>query len=144
MLVFCLSGCSAPAKEVNLSDVMDQIQDAVQLDSSMQDLTMDQISTLYGISSAQVEQFAGKIATSGILADEIIMIEAKDADAAKEIKSAVDARYQAKLDEMKDYLPDEYSKISACQVLQSGNIVAMFIASEQSAQTMIDLFNAAQ
>jgi cytochrome P450 len=143
MLVFCLSGCSAPAKEVNLSDVMDQIQDAVQLDSSMQDLTMDQISTLYGISSAQVEQFAGKIATSGILADEIIMIEAKDADAAKEIKSAVDARYQAKLDEMKDYLPDEYSKSRRARSCRQ-KLVAMFIASEQSAQTMIDLFNAAQ
>ena len=60
---------------------------------------------------------------------------------AEEAKEKVDNRYEAKLNEMRDYLPDEYEKINACSVYSEGNYVAMFISDDSA--TMTEIFTEA-
>ena len=36
---------------------------------------------------------------------------------------------------MKDYLPDEYAKIAACQVAQNGNYVSLIVSPDAEAMT---------
>ena len=60
--------------------------------------------------------------------DEVLLFEAVDDDAAKRILEKLNNRYQAKLNETKDYLPDEYTKISACKVELSGRYVSMIVS----------------
>ena len=58
-------------------------------------------------------------------------------DAASRLKAQLDKRYQAKLNEAKDYLPDEYAKISACKVMENGNFVSLIVSADAEAMAKI-------
>lgn len=133
LLVLLVSGCSQSASTtptpppVNLGEILEKIEGEFTLDSSMENITMPQLTSLYQISSTEIDQFVGKITGIGILGDEIVFVKAKDAKTAASVKQKFDARYEVKLAEMKDYLPEEYDKIKAGKVLSSGNYVAMIV-----------------
>ena len=71
--------------------------------------------------------------------DEVVLVEAKDADAASRVKEALDKRYQAKLNETENYLPDEYAVIKTCSVVMDGNYVAMIVA--PNAADLVKIYN---
>ncbi len=125
-----MSACSqqpAPAKEVDLNAVMTALSSAFGLEDGMMSLTQDDLLEMYGIESADVKQFSARIPLESLLADEIVLIEAADAQAASRVKEKLEARYQAKLNENKDYLPEEYAKVQKCKVAVTGNFVSMII-----------------
>lgn len=139
VVMCCLTACGgdAPkAKEVNLAAVMEGFK----LGDDMMTLDENDLMNAYGINADDVKQFAG--ATSiDLKADEIVLIEAKDADAAARVKSALDARYDAKVTETIDYQPEEYAVIKDCKVTSDGNFVAMIIAG--NAADLTKAYNAA-
>jgi len=94
----------------------------------MTDYSAEDLMPNYGIDAADVKQFAAYVDSTGIKGDEIIFLEGKDADAAKRIKEKLDARYQQKETEMKDYLPEEYAVLKKCGVNQNGNYVSMIVS----------------
>ena len=135
-LVLILAACGGkkePAAAVNLGDVLAKFS----LGEEMMALGESDLLDLYGINAADVKQFAGAVNTSGIKCDEIVLIEAVDADAAGRVKTALDTRYQAKLNEMENYLPDEYAIVKECQVTSSGNFVAMIVGPTAAELTKI-------
>ncbi|MGN0803172.1 MAG: DUF4358 domain-containing protein [Candidatus Faecivicinus sp.] len=117
-------GKETKAVNVNLTDVMTKFS----LGEEMMTLTADDLRDMYGIDAADVKQFAAAINSTGIKCDEIILIEAAGSDAAARVKTALDNRYQAKLNETENYLPDEYAIIKTCSVTANGNFVAMIVA----------------
>lgn len=139
-LLVCVSACSASeTKEVDLSAVMAEIEEKVSLNADeMQEITKDELNIYYGINTEDVKQVAAKINSTGIKADEIVMIEAVDADAAQRIKEKLDARYESKKSETISYLPDEYAVIEKCSVEMTGNYVTMLISPD--AATMTEIF----
>ena len=133
-LVLLLTACSGKAPQaasVNLNDVISGFS----LDEEMMTLTQDDLRDIYGIDAADVKQFAGAINSTGIKCDEIVLIEAVNGDAAARIKTALDTRYQAKLNEADGYLPDEYAIIQTCSVTTNGNFVAMIVGPNAAEQT---------
>jgi len=68
-----------------------------------------------------------------LMADEIVLIEAMDAQAAGRVKEKLEGRYQSKLNETRDYLPDEFAKIENSKVSVNGNFVAMIVLGEAEA-----------
>lgn len=117
-------GKETKAVNVNLTDVMAKFS----LGEELMTLTTDDLRDMYGIDAADVKQFAAAINSTGIKCDEIILIEAASSDAAARVKTALDNRYQAKLNETENYLPDEYAIIKTCSVTTNGNFVAMIVA----------------
>ena len=91
------------------------------------------LEVLYGINGADVKQFAMYMNETGITADEIIIIEAVDADATKRVSELVMNWYTAKGIQMKDYLPEEYKKIEKSSVKTTGNYVYMVVADDNEA-----------
>ena len=130
VVALLMSACSQPAKEVNIPEMMDQLAKAYGLEEGMLVLTEEDLLELYGIESADVKQFAARLRLESIQADEIILIEAADSKAAERVKEMLDNRYQSKLNETRDYLPDEFAKIEKCKVVQSGNFVSMIVCAE--------------
>lgn len=131
VLALMLSACSQqPAKEVSLPQVMGDLAKAYGMDEGILELTEDDLLELYGIEAADVKQFAARIRLESIQADEIVLIEAVDGKAAERVKEMLDNRYQSKLNETRDYLPDEFAKIEKCKVMQNGNFVSMIICAE--------------
>ena len=86
------------------------------------------LDVLYGIKEDDVKQFSLCINETGISADEIIIIEAVDADATQRVLELVMNWYTAKGVQMKDYIPEEYEKIEKSSVKSSGNYVYMVVA----------------
>ena len=134
--VVFLAACGSSAKTADLNAVRESI--AAQYDlSEMMALSEDDLLDMYGVKADDVKQYVALIAKSSTSADEILLFEAKDADAAARIREKLEARYQSKLNEAKDYLPDEYTKISGCKVETSGNFISLIVSSEAEAMTKI-------
>ena len=130
-----LAGCAGgPAKSADLSAVQAALSAQYDL-SGMMALSEDDLLDMYGVKTEDVKQYAALIAKTSTSADEILLFEGRDADAAARIKAQLDKRYQAKLNEAKDYLPDEYAKISACKVAQSGSYVSLIVSADAEAMT---------
>ncbi len=114
-------------KQADLTKVMADMK-AVLSNKEMTEYSAEDLMPNYGIDTADVKQFAAYVDSTGIKGDEIIFLEGKDADAAKRIKEKLDARYQQKETEMKDYLPEEYAVLKKCGVNQNGNYVSMIVS----------------
>ena len=125
---------AAPAS-ADLPAVMAQFT----FDGEMMELSAADLLDFYGIESADVKQHAACIATTGIDCDEVVMIEAVSAEAAARVKTALDNRYQAKLNETDNYLPNENAIIKTCSVAVSGNYVSMIVA--PNAADLVKLYN---
>jgi len=108
-------------------------------DGEMMELSATDLLDFYGIETADVKQHAACIATTGIDCDEVVLVEAINADAAARVKSALDNRYQAKLNETVNYLPDENAIIKTCSVSISENYVAMIVA--PNAADLVKIYN---
>ena len=137
LLTACSGGAPSQGKEVDLKAVMTSLG----MDEGMMELDENDLMDLYGIEASDVKQFAAKIPTESLLADEIVLIEAVDAQAAARIKKKLDSRYQSKLNENKDYLPEEYDKVSKCKVVAGGNFVALIIAA--NGEDLMKIYEAA-
>ncbi len=135
-----LAGCGGAAKSADLNAVKDALAGQFDL-TGMMALSEDDLLDMYGIKAEDAKQYVALVARTSTSADEILLFEAKDADAASRIRQKVDGRYQAKLNEAKDYLPDEYAKISACKAETSGNYVSLIVSSE--AEAMAKLYHEA-
>lgn len=128
ILLFSLAACGSKAtKQADLSKVMDNMK-AKLTNTEMMDLTKNDLMASYGIDANDVKQLAIYVDSTGVKGDEIVLLEGKDADAAKRIKEKMDARYQQKEVEMKDYLPEEYAILKKCPVKQDGNYVSMIVS----------------
>lgn len=137
------SGCSKKTvtKEVNLNDVLTQITEKVNLPEDMMEISESELSILYNIEPGEVKQYAGMYATMSTLADEIIMLEPADGTSLDDLKEKVDTRYQTKLNEMRDYLPDEFDKIEKCSVYTEGEYVVLYVSDD--ADEMLSIFESA-
>ena len=125
-LCACGGGDKQSAKSADLKAVLAKFT----FDGEMLEMDENDMLDVYGIQAADMKQFAAAVNTSGIDCDEVVLVEAKDVDAASRVKEALDKRYQAKLNETRDYLPDEYTKISACKVEISGRYVSMIVSAD--------------
>ena len=123
-LTLVLTACAEAADAATLEDVLASFE----LGEEMMSLTEEDLSDIYGIEAEDMAQFAACINSTGIKADEIVLVEAVDAEAAERVKEALDNRFQSKLNELDGYLPEEYAVASACSVEIEGNFVSMIVA----------------
>lgn len=140
LTVTLFAACSAgsTSTDVDLSTVMKEIKSQIGLTETM-DLTKEDLNSNYGIKAEDVKQFAALVDTTGIKADEIVLIEGKDADSSKRIKAALDARYLDKLNTNINYLPEQYAIIKKCSVRQSGNYISMLVSPD--AEKVVKVYN---
>mgnify|MGYP001338972492 CR=1 FL=1 len=136
LMVFVLAACDETLKEADLNTVMADIEKNVTL-PEMMNLTADNLSD-YGIDASDAKQFVFSIDKSGIKADEVAMLEAKDADAAARIKEKLEAHLTERANQFNNYLPEEYAIVEQCSVETYGNYVTMFVSSDAS--KMIEIF----
>lgn len=141
LMVCSFSACGGgEAKQADLDKVMEEMKSKI-TNKEMMDLSSDDLLTSYGIKPEDVKQFAAYMDSTGIKGDEIVMVEGKDAEAAKKIKEKLDARYKQKETEMKDYLPEEYAVLKKCNVSQTGNYVSMIVSPQH--EELNKIYNAA-
>lgn len=137
LFIITFTACSANSKTHNVTKIMEKIESRCILPEMLTLSTVDKLTQQYGIEAEDVKQFAVKTASGSLNQDEIVIIEAANADAASKIQDKLEDRYKSKLNQCKDYLPEEYEIIKKCSVEKNGNYVCMFISSDHDKMTEI-------
>lgn len=123
-----LCACGA-GKKCDLSTLREAMLSAMNPDDVME-LDKSDIESLYDIQSEDMRQYVALMAKTSINSDEIILIEATDDAAAERIEERLNARYQAKLEEARAFLPGECEKVEACSVERSGRFISLIVSSQ--------------
>ena len=137
MVLLCACGAKT-AKSSDLAALKADILAHMDPDDVME-LNADDILEMYGIQAADVKQSVALIAKESLNSDEVLLFEAVDDDAAQRVLEKLNNRYQAKLNETENYLPDEYAVIKTCSVVMDGNYVAMIVA--PNAADLVKIYN---
>lgn len=143
ILVFALSLCacsvtgSTNAKP--LTQIFNDIKSQVKI-TDMNELTSEEsLNRYYGIEEKDVSEFAGGINNTGVDQEEIVLIKATNKDAAERVKTALESRYQAKINENKSYNPKQAKMIEKCSVEQNDLYVTMIIS--ENAEEITKIYN---
>ena len=131
--VFTLAACSgsSEAKDIDIAAVKDKIVTDLAIDGAM-DVDSSRLLDLYGIEAADIEQSACFITMDGVFPDEIIMIKATSADAAKRVADKLNNRIEEVKVQSESYDPENAALAKECKVIENGNYVAMFLSAKHA------------
>ena len=130
LMIVALCGCSKndTASAKPLSEVYDEIKASVTLPDVVELSDVSKLDRYYGIAADEVADFAGCISSSGTEQTEITLIKAADQAAAEKIKGILDNKYESKLNENRDYNPEQAAMIEKCKVELNGLYVTMIVS----------------
>lgn len=81
-----------------------------------------------GIRAEDCAQYQVAICSEGMRADEVWLIEAKDQASLERLRKLAQTRIDAKLDETKSYVPDQYAIVEKAELLTNGLYLALLIS----------------
>lgn len=129
-LLLCLCACGASAEEAVTVDLAALYES---YSPNLPDMFYPDTDTLMNFLGIDVEDCANyqvAICAEGMRADEVWLIEAKDAEALERLQQLAQTRIEAKLDETVTYAPDQYVVVEKAKVLTNGLYLALLISPE--------------
>ncbi len=137
VLCLVLAGCAGPEKTNRaLQDIYAEMEKTQVLPPMIQvdkDLALD----FYGIDVSECTEYVMQMSSDSMLADEVILLRAKDQKTADELKALLDSRMEDKAAEAKGYSPEQYAIIQKGKVLQNGNDLALIVSPDVDKLTEI-------
>lgn len=137
LLIVLLCGCSS-ASAKPLSEVFADIKSEVSFSDFREFSTVDELKKYYGIEAEDVLEFAGGVNTTGVEQEEVVLVKAKDSVAADNVEKALDGRYQAKLNQNKNYNAEQVALIEKCSVERNGSYVSMIVS--ENAEKITEIY----
>lgn len=128
-VLFC--ACGSAAKP--LSDIFSEMKTTYNITDLVEFSDVADLNRFYGIKAEDVKEFAGGINNSGVNMEEIVMILATDDDAAQRIATSLNNRRDSKLNETKNYNPEQYKIVEKSSVDTDGKYVSLFISENSDA-----------
>ncbi len=132
-LMLTLAACGGKAEEPVSIDVQALYESYGQYMPDMFFPDEETMMNFLGISVEDCVQYQVAICAEGMRADEVWLIEAKDAAALENLKQLAETRVQAKLDETQSYAPDQYVVVEKASILTNGNYLALLISPDVDA-----------
>ena len=141
VMMLCLTGCGKDAGADVQMDVQSVYDSMVPVLPEM--LPMDEMMMLNfcGIQADMCQQAVVSVCFDGLRADEIWLIEAKDADTLKELEALAQSRLTRKGEESITYSPEQYEVVQAAEVITAGNYLAVIVSPD--VQDLVEIFNQA-
>ena len=130
VLAVTLCACGQAAKP--LSEIFEKLKTDYNITDLLEYKSADDLSR-YGIKAEDVEESAGGVNKTGVNQEEIVLVKTKDTEAAKRVQDALSKRLESKLNETKNYNPEQYAIVEKCSVDVDGNYVSMIISSNAEA-----------
>lgn len=132
-LVAC--GGKMEEKNVDLTAMYEQFVDVL---PEMYLMDEDTMLNYLGIDMADCTQAVVAVTSDGLGADEVWLIQAKDADALVRLQELAQTRLAAKEDETVQYAPDQYAIVTGAKILTIGSYLALLVSPE--VETMKAIF----
>ncbi|MDR3179207.1 MAG: DUF4358 domain-containing protein [Oscillospiraceae bacterium] len=117
-------------KEPDLNQIKEQIENQIKL-KDMMELDKNGLLEVCYVDSSKVKNFYAKINEVGVNADEIIIVEAINEEAAEQIKNAINKRREDKLNQSENYSPKDNEKIKKSTVNKKNNYVSFFVCDDE-------------
>lgn len=138
-MLLTLAACSGGSKTADF-DVQAAMDDMLSAAPISDPLTLGESDMLdfYGIQGEDMESFAAVLCSTGISAQEIVLVEGSSEEGAKRVEEKLQSRLENRKSEFKDYLPDQYDIVSQCQVARDGLYVRMIIHPE--AESLVEIY----
>ena len=127
-------------KAVDLVAIKNEMITQLNIESPI-DLDNDKLLNQYGIAAETVKSSGSFIVLTGVFPAEIIMVEAVDEAAAKDIEAKLQSRLDGLKQQSQSYDAESYAIASACEVEVEGNYVALFFSEHN--EGMVSMFNEA-
>lgn len=124
-----LAGCGGDTTESSVKFDVAQVYTA--LEKTLPDMVAmdaEMMLNFCGIDTADCAQAVVYVSSDGLLADEIWLIEAKDADALKRLETLAKNRLERKGEESITYSPEQYKVVQNAQLLLNGNYLALIVS----------------
>ena len=139
VLLFIISVlCSCGGKSAKpLSEIFSQIKSEVGFSDFLEYSSVTDLKKHYGIAAEQAEEFAGGINKTGVNQEEIVLVKAASEKDVDSIKTALDNRYKAKLNQNKNYNAEQADMIEKCSVEVDGLYVSMIVSENAESITKI-------
>lgn len=132
------AGCAAKEISLDTAAAADAIQEAVTFQDTLSPLADSRFDTLYAVQEGDVvsrKVYIGSNAT----AEEIAVIEAKDAAAAERVKKAAEQRIADQKEGFENYQPAEMVKLNAPVLEVRGRYVFLVVCDKpEEARSAID------
>lgn len=131
-LLLSLSACGGKEEAVSV-DVNALYESYSQYMPDMFFPDEDTMMNFLGVSVEDCVQYKVAICAEGMRADEVWLMEAKDASALENLKQLAQTRVDAKLEETVTYAPDQYVVVEKAVILTQGNYLALLISPDVDA-----------
>ena len=126
-LILTLSACTAAKKAGTAEDIYAAMEKAGLL-SPMIPMTGDELYDLTGIHPDLWDDGSLHQAADGLIADEILILHARDEAGANEIEKYLRARLESKAEEAKGYSPEQYAVIQKGVILRGGQDLCLIVS----------------
>ena len=146
LIAGCLTGCNngetssssaesaisaTPANAtVDVAEIADKLNSEIKFDEKLGEIDGGKITSVIGVSEDKYANAKCLISSSGATPEEIDCFEAKDEDAAKEIKTALESRIEAQKKTFKDYNADQAPKLDNAVLSVKGKYVYLCISGD--------------
>ncbi|KEQ27715.1 hypothetical protein ET33_13615 [Paenibacillus tyrfis] len=128
-----MTGCSGKPEgersEVTIGELAQRLKQAVKLEE-LKRRDKETLQRLYRLGDDEVEDFVLYTAASNVKADEVAVIQAKDAAQAERVKQNVSKRIDAQTAKFKDYRPEEYGLIQKHVLKRVGRFVLFAVSKD--------------
>ena len=126
-----LTGCGGggSSKEIDVSKTADDLNSSVITTDQLTETSSEMLGTIYFFEDGQVEK--SKVYMSGnATADEILVAQCKDEDAAKAVKERLETRVENQKELFSTYNPDEAAKLHKAIVKSNGKYVVLCVCDD--------------
>lgn len=131
LLLLGITACGGvKTAEVDVAQVMEEMRKAHPIQGSLQ-LTDTDMLNFYGIDTDTLESYSAEMAADGITANEVVLVKAKDEESAKTVETKLQNRLDARRNEFKNYLPDQYAVVEKSEVKRDGVYVRLIMSPYQ-------------
>ncbi len=139
LLALCACNAKSQTPDVPLADILDEILEETDITGQIPVDTVN-LTALYGIDSADVEEAACCITMNGIFPDEILMIKAVSEESAGRVEQCLASRLAQVMNQSKSYDPESYEIAQKCHIVRHGQYVSLFVSSKH--EQMNELYEA--
>ena len=121
-----------------LKEIFEDVKTQVGIENLTELSNVRTLDRYYGITEDKVSEFAGGNNSSGVSQEEIVLIKAVDDNAAAAVEASLNDRYNSKLEQSRNYNPEQAAVIEKCKVQRDGLYVSMIVS--ENADRITDIY----
>ncbi len=129
MLVSCSSGSSSKKVSLSANEVYEKAVKGIEL-PSLEKLTSDELSSLIGLKTSDVEDLVVYMSPMNVKATEIGIFKFDNSDQENSIDKAIESRLKDLENSWKRYLPDQYELVKNAKKFEYQNVKGYIVAED--------------